>query len=202
MNFMLKNPQGVFRYAFHFIPLTSEISVYYPITLYRWSPASKITQKMKINKNSNRTTCRHAQCSCLVFISHQETSFFSITFAKEIKNTSIHYIQYENFIIQLKKLYFLSSKREMINECLKWTYILCYLRRNQQYYWENNNCTIELRARKQQYCKLQSELLLFVYLVSWKRASKLFVKNLLLLLLINCNCIICVHVSCFNEKSS
>lgn len=127
---------------------------------------------------------------------------FSITFAKEIKNTSIHYIQYENFIIQLKKLYFLSSKREMINECLKWAYILCYLRRNQQYYWENNNCTIELRARKQQYCKLQSELLLFVYLVSWKRASKLFVKNLLLLLLINCNCIICVHVSCFNEKSS
>lgn len=127
---------------------------------------------------------------------------FSITFAKEIKNTSIHYIQYENFIIQLKKLYFLSSKREMINECLKWAYILCYLRRNQQYYWENNNCTIELRARKQQYCKLQSELLLFVYLVSWKRASKLFVKNLLLLLLINFNCIICVHVSCFNEKSS
>lgn len=147
MSFMLKNPQGVFRYAFHFIPLTSEISVYYPITFYRWSPASKITQKMKINKNSNRTTCRHAQCSCLVFISHQETSFFSITFAKEIKNTSIHYIQYENFIIQLKKLYFLSSKREMINECLKWAYILCYLRRNQQYYWENNNCTIELRAR-------------------------------------------------------
>lgn len=177
MNFMLKNPQGVFRYAFQFIPLTSEISVYYPITFYRWSPASKITQKMKINKNSNRTTCRHAQCSCLVFISHKETSFFSITFAKEIKNTSIHYIQYENFIIQLKKLYFLSSKREMINECLKWAYILCYLRRNQQYYWENNNCTIELRARKQQYCKLQSELLLFVYLVSWKRASKLFVKN-------------------------
>lgn len=127
---------------------------------------------------------------------------FSITFAKEIKNTSIHYILYENFIIQLKKLYFLSSKREMINECLKWAYILCYLRRNQQYYWENNNCTIQLRARKQQYCKLQSELLLFFYLVSWKRASKLFVKNLLLLLLINCNCIICVHVSCFNEKSS